>query len=232
MKRNLFCFCLALVAALFSLLPSTVSASLVDQDLSSDEVDAFLEEMSQVLFSMKSMQVDFEQERHLAMFLKPLVSKGICFFEDPGRLRWEIFEPYKSLLIFNGNSVAKYDFSQGEPRRLNLGSEDVIREVLVQIMDWMKGDFRASAEIYDIRISRNEDYQLRLIPQSRELLENIKFIELYIDNRTKHITQVLIRETKTDFVRIEFTNERNNLELDEKLFDLKNPLIWAGMEKR
>lgn len=220
--RSFFVFLTA--AILF--IPSSLRCFPQVKELSADEAEAFILDMADVLKTNHSMQVDFKQERHLSMFLEPLVSKGICFFKDPGQLRWEIFEPYKSLLIFNDNSVAKYDFEQGDPRRLNLGSEDMIREVLAQIMDWMKGDFRDSAEIYNIRIFKNGKFLLRLIPRSAELLKNIQFIELQIDLLTKHVTQVIIQESEADFVRIGFFNEQNNLDLDGQLFDLKNPLIW------
>jgi outer membrane lipoprotein-sorting protein len=224
--KAFFSFISILLAAAVLSFPPTVRSSPQVQELTAEEADAFFLEMADVLKTKKSMQVDFNQERHLSMLLEPLVSQGICFFNDPDKLRWEIFEPYESLLIFNGNSVAKYDFDQGIPRRLNLGSEDIIREVLAQILDWMKGDFRNSAEVYNIRIFRNEYFRLRLIPRSAGLLENIQFIELHIDPPTKHITQVIIQESETDFVRIGFFNEQNNLDLDGQLFDLNDPLVW------
>lgn len=224
-SSRFFLFCLA--AAFFNF-PLSGACPLSAQELSGAEADIFIQNMAGTLKTKKSMRVDFKQERHLSVFLEPLVSKGSCFFQDPKRMRWEIEEPYRSLLIFNDNRVAKYDFEQGTPRRLTLGSEDVIREVLVQIMDWMKGDFRNSAEVYNIRIYKNENIRLRLIPRSSGLLENIQFIELHIDPLTKQITQVVIRENETDFVRIGFSNERNNIELEAQLFDLKNPLIRNG----
>ena len=119
------------VKAFFSYIPVILTAAILFsplfircfpqlQELTADEADAFILEMANVLKTRTTMQVDFKQERHLSMFLEPLMSQGICFFKDPGQLRWEIFEPYMSLLIFNDNSVAKYDFEKGNPRRLNL----------------------------------------------------------------------------------------------------------------
>ena len=147
-------------------------------------------------------------------------------------MRWEIYEPFFSLLLFKDNSVAKFDFKEGVVRRLRLGSEDVIREVLAQIMGWIKGDFEDSMPIYDIRIVEKESFVLKLIPRSAELLDNIKSIELYFDKGTKHIVQVFIRETETDFIRIKFFDEANNLELDDRLFDLNDPLLWHRNIKR
>ena len=201
------------------------------QELDTDEAEAFIQELSAVLEKISSLQVDFQQERHHSLFIEPLVSKGVCFFKDPHQMRWEIYEPCASLLIFKDNSVAKYDFKEGVPRRLKLGSQEVIREVLAQIMGWIKGDFEGSAPIYDIRIFKKENYALRLIPRSEELLENIRFIELHFDKDTKHIVQVLIYETETDFVRIIFSNEANNLDLDDRLFDLNDPLFWNRKTK-
>lgn len=206
---------------------SMVFSSSPTQELSPNEAEAFIQELSAILRTKKSMQVYFRQERHLSLLIEPLVSKGVCFFKNPDQLRWEIVEPYKSILLFNSNRVEKYDFDEdGIPRRLTLGSEDVIREVLSQITDWMRGDFSNSAQTYDFRIYKNDNDRIRLIPKSKELRENIRFIELHIKNLTKQIIQVLIEETESDFVRIFFFEEKNNLELEKRLFDLENPLVW------
>jgi outer membrane lipoprotein-sorting protein len=206
---------------------SMVISSSPTQELSPNEAEAFIQELAAILRTKKSMQVYFTQERHLSLLIEPLISKGVCFFKNPDQLRWEIVEPYKSILLFNGNRVEKYDFDEdGTPRRLTLGSEDVIREILSQITDWMRGDFSNSAQTYNIRIYKNDNDRIRLIPKSKELRENIRFIELHIKNLTKQIIQVLIEETESDFVRIFFFEEKNNLELEKRLFDLEDPLVW------
>lgn len=226
MKLNQFFFLLLIIG--FLSIQSSAQSSQQGKELTSDEGDLFIQQMAEALKTRESMQVNFVQERHFSVFLEPLISKGICFFREPDKLRWEIYESYKSILIYNNRSVAKFDFEQGRLRKLKLGSVDIMREILNQIISWMKGDFRNSSQIYEIKIYRNKDYQLRLIPKSKELLKSIKYIELNINAQTKHVTTVLIKETETDFIQIKFSNEKDNLELAEELFDLKNPLIVSG----
>ena len=193
------------------------------RELTTEQSENFLKAVAETLKSVRSLRAVFVQERHLALFVEPLVARGECSFERPDRLRWELTEPYVSLLILEGRGVAKFDRMEGRPRKLELGGADLLREVLGQITDWMQGDFSKSHETYELKLEQGADYRLTLKPRSKELLKLIRAVELSIHPETHRVTQVVIREPGQDFLSIRFEQERLNLEFEPLTFDLKRP---------
>ncbi len=200
-----------------------------DNNKLSDEAgDKFLNRVSAELQKIKTLQSGFTQERHLSMLMTPLISKGRLYFNKPDQLRWEVYESYRSILIYNDGQVAKFDFNNGKLRKLQMGAAEIMGEVLKQITFWMSGDFGNSAEVYDISIFKNDGYLLQLTPKSEELAESIQSIDLHIDRQTLHINRVKITETEFDYIEIKFSDEKINQTFDQQIFDLNEPLMLSG----
>ncbi|OGV46221.1 MAG: hypothetical protein A2017_12480 [Lentisphaerae bacterium GWF2_44_16] len=193
--------------------------------LNETEQKEFLSSLQTSLEGIKRLAGKFTQERHLSLFTDPLMAKGVCFFEYPSKLRWEIYGPYQSILIYNGRGVAKFDADEkGLLRKLNLGGSDILMEILSQITAWMKGDFSKSGDVYALSVLKGEkDNLLVLTPKSEEMLKNIKAIELSARKDTNRISSVTIRESKEDFIKISFYDEKINPEIPAVVFDLSKP---------
>lgn len=193
--------------------------------LNETEQKEFLGSLQTSLEGIKGLAGKFTQERHLSLFADPLIAKGVCFFEYPSKLRWEIYEPYQSILIYNGRGVAKFDADEkGMLRKLNLGGSDILMEILAQITAWMKGDFSKSGDVYALSVFKGEkDNLLVLTPKSEEMLKNIKAIELSTRKDNNRISSVTIRESKEDFIKISFRDEKINPEIPAAVFDLSKP---------
>ncbi len=190
-------------------------------------VDEVIKEITASLQSVKTLKAEFTQERHLAIFLDVLSSRGIFYFEMPGKLRWEITEPFSSILIFNGGYVAKFNRENGAYVRMKLGMEDVLQEVLNQILAIMHGDFEKVHKVYGITVIPGNDRRLVLKPLSAGLAKVIKDMELSIDRNTNHVTKIVIHEPHDDYIEIRFLAEEQNGTLDRGIFDLAHPLLPA-----
>ncbi len=73
------------------LLPLTMPAATPDLA----PVRQWIERASQV----KSLSVDFVQERYLKSVTRPLVTPGKMYFKAPGSLRWQLGEPAKLIAL-------------------------------------------------------------------------------------------------------------------------------------
>ncbi len=193
--------------------------------LSPQEQQQFLHEMTTQLADVKNFQAEFEQERHLSIMVEPLISKGMCYFEVPDKLRWEIYSPYSSILIYNKEKVSKFEIDNGQLKKLNFGAVDIMRKVLQQIISWMRGNFTDSEAIYSIKVFQGAINKIQLTPKSEVMRENLKSIELHIKPETFQLEQVLIKESAVDFIRIKFKNKQENLNLPEKIFHLNHPVV-------
>ena len=196
-----------------------------NQSLHPKEQKELLQTITQKSSSVSNLKAEFIQSRHMEIFIEPLVSEGYCYFEKPDKLRWELTKPYQSILIYNANSVGKFNVNDGKIKKLNLGTEDLMREILKQIISWMQGDFSQAADIYELKIYRSESYKLVLIPKSEELIKSIQSIEMVFKIDLKNISMVQINESADNYIKIEFINEQKNVSINPKIFDIETPLL-------
>ncbi len=194
--------------------------------LSPVEQQQFLQEMSAALEDVKNFRVEFEQQRHLYIMVEPLISHGVCYFEKTDKMRWEITDPYTSILIYNSGQVAKFEIESGQARKMNFGAADIMSKVLEQIISWMQGDFSSSESLYTIQIVKDKNYYLKLIPKSETMRSNLKVIELHIDPHTFEMNHLIIRESAEDFIRIEYKNKQDNKTLPKNLFHIQDPWVF------
>ncbi|OGW56870.1 MAG: hypothetical protein A2Y48_07985 [Nitrospirae bacterium RIFCSPLOW2_12_42_9] len=199
-------------------------------ELTASELDAFIERMTVNLQSVKNLKSEFIQERHLSMFLDVLSAKGSLYFETQDKLRWELKEPYSSILIFNGGYIAKFNLENGKYVRMNLGMEDMFRESLRQILSIMRWDFKKVREDYKITILKGGDYNLVMRPVSTGMARIIKSLVLSIDPKSNYITKIIINEPHGDYIEIRFSGQEENRSFNQHLFDINNPLTQHHSE--
>ena len=122
---------------------------------------------------INTIRADFVQEKHLQILSRPLISKGVFYYEAPGSLRWEYQSPIKSILLMHEGSVTRYICGENGFRRDSGLSLQAMQIVLEEITLWLRGhftdnpDFTASLEP-DRRIVLLQ--RKRRFPQSSEIL--------------------------------------------------------------
>ncbi len=166
---------------------------------------------------------NFEQVRHVSLFMDELRAEGKCWFEKPDKLRWEITSPYQSIMIYNDGEMGRFELRDGEWREMDTGAKDMMGAVLGQISAWMEGDFEQASQMYGITLREEENPVVVLEPANQELRDLIHSIELTIDRRVWGITSVKIRENEGDYVMIQFTGQIDNPKIDPRIFDPDHP---------
>ena len=80
-----------------------------------------LEDLQRKMSTLKSVYLEFTQERRLQLFTEPLASEGVMLIDQPGQIRWETTAPYQSILLGNQKSVAQFERTGSEWKKLKLG---------------------------------------------------------------------------------------------------------------
>lgn len=184
------------------------------------ELQALLEAVERNLGGIRSLRTEFEQEKHLSLFSDVVHARGSCIFARPDCLRFEIHQPFQSVLVVRGSSVAKYELVDSIWRKLELGSPDAVLMVTGQISAWIRGRFTEQDELYEIRASRlGGDIRVMLLPRPKELSRHIQSIEVLLAKELTRIRSVTIREPGGDYTELRFVREVRDEELDEAFFD-------------
>jgi outer membrane lipoprotein-sorting protein len=189
------------------------------QKLSDDKLEALLGDIEKELGTIKSLKTDFIQEKHLSVFSDVISAKGTCLFKHPDMVRFEINEPFQSVLITKRKEVVKYEFSRGKWQKLKLPSRDLVLMVTGQIAMWLQGRFRDKNSIYDISATAGTPATIILTPRQKDFRRYFSAIELSLAEKQKHIKSVKIVEATGDFTVMKFQNQQRDIELPDEIFD-------------
>jgi outer membrane lipoprotein-sorting protein len=199
------------VRLLTALLLLVVPAPLLGAD-----PDAVLARLQRQSAGVERLQADFVQEKHLAMFKKPLVSKGRFHFRRPDALRWEVTEPVRTGFVLQGGKGRRWHERTGKSESFTVDRDPVMRVVAGQILAWAGTDFDRLRREYTIAVVSENPAVLRLVPPAQERFVDHLRVSFAPDGR--HVQEVELHEKGGDFTRIRFSGAAVNPSLPEGLF--------------
>jgi outer membrane lipoprotein-sorting protein len=223
--------CARIAAALIGVAFAT-AAPAQQAEVTVFDLDAALGRLEESLSAVESLRADIVQEKHLSLFTDPIELRGEILFQEPDRVRIDTTSPYESSLIARGDAVAGFEKTEGQWRRLQHGSPEMMRAVTSQIGNWMRGRLRSDDGVFDLSGRGGEQVTVVLTPRDRAFREIISAIEITITEDGTRVAGVTIREPNGDFTAMRFENEAINVHLADDLFrttgDAPTPLGSAA----
>ena len=195
-------------------LPATAKPS---RQIPTDELSPLMAEIEHRFSTVKTLKARLVQEKTIPIFAEPVVSKGICIYKSPDKLRLEFSEPFKSALLVSGRQVEKYEFMDGGWQRLNMGNQDVMLMIMDNIASWLKGQFK-KPELYDIRGVEDQKITIFLTPKSPEFRKFIQSFELGLNSSMDGLDYIVIHEARESLTRIRFEHDLKNAQVSDAFF--------------
>ena len=170
-------------------------------------------------YTGKSFQAEFLQESTIkAMDITDFAS-GKIYVRYPGMMRWEYEKPEKQIIITDGHKLWIYKpadnqvmtgsapafFSDGKGASF-LSNIKLIRQKFKITRELSKADYF---------------YELNLQPLEKTL--DVTDIHLSVTKKTFTVVRIITYNSYGDENRIEFTNHKFGVKLDEALFSFKIP---------
>jgi len=159
------------------------------------------------------------QEKHLAIFTEPVRAEGAMYFLAPDSVRFEITQPFRSVLIARRKAMASYEHVGGKWKKLRVAAPDGILMVMRQIASWLQGRLHRQDGIYDISARVGDRTVVLLTPKHEKLKKYVSVIELALSEKWDRITSIVIREPAEDYTRMTFLNEARNVDIEAAAFD-------------
>ena len=165
--------------------------------------------------TIQTVRADFVQEKHLSILSKPLISKGVFYYQAPDCLRWEYTSPVRSILLMHKGKTRRYtDTGKGliEGSRMDTqGMQIVLQEIAL----WLGGHF-SDDPAFDAALK--EDRTIVLTPKDKGFAKMIQHIDLRLSDRPGIIKSVEIYEDENSLTRLLFHNAEINTEIREAIF--------------
>src|ERR1700742_2531180 len=129
------------------------------------EVPPALQDLQKKMASVKTVYLEFTQERVLKLFSEPLKSEGVMLVERPDKIRWETTAPYQTILLGDHNSVAQFEATDGKWEKLKLGFPQLLQRVMQQMSAMNQGNVNAMLSDYTVSVATNTDVVFTFVPK-------------------------------------------------------------------
>jgi outer membrane lipoprotein-sorting protein len=174
------------------------------------------EQLKTTAGTVTSVQAEFVQEKHLPILAKPLVSKGVFYYQAPRSLRWEYHWPLQSILAMHDSRVRRFvaTGASGFSEESGAGLE-AMQVVLEEITQWLAGRFDDNP-MFQARLEPGR--RIVLVPKDEALRKVIQRIVLDLAQQPGVMQSVAIYESEEAFTLLTFSNTVLNAKIDDALF--------------
>lgn len=154
--------------------------------------DDVLSQINSRLTKSLITQGEFEQQKHLKVLRKPLVSQGSFTYHQNKGVIWQTLSPVTSILLVN------------ESHLINTQGEQLIPATFGSVFQAMLGgDLSKLQDSFIITAKQGDSWQLQLQPKDAMLQKIIQSIELSGDNE---IRALVIQESNGNRSDIHFSH--------------------------
>lgn len=199
---------------LYILIMCTLPFTAMAQSTNSQKV---VQQISQAAQSMKTMQCDFVQTKHLKMLNDKMVSKGKMYYQQADKLHWEYTTPYTYTFILNGSKVLLKKGTRNDV--INVSQNKMFKEIARIMMNSVVGKCLTDTKSFKTSISESQsEYVATLIPQTKDMKQMWTKLVLHFNRKQMMVSKVEMHEKNGDRTIIELLNAQTNKTIDAKQF--------------
>ena len=180
-----------------------------------DQDAVFAKKLQDHYKTVNSISADFMQRKQSLLFDEPLLSKGLFYYENPDKIRWEQLTPSANYFILNKEEVIQFDGkSVKKSSGLNL-QMSIFRQFIVSTVD---GSILNDPSFEKSFQSKNGKMRISLVPLDKRMAKRLVKLELTFDEKTLLLDQLKMYESQEDFTEISFTNQKINTSIPASIF--------------
>jgi len=176
--------------------------------------------ITQAASTMKTMQCDFTQTKHLKMLNDKMTSKGRMYYQQTNRLRWEYTSPYSYTFILNDDKVLLKNAQRNDV--IDVNKNKLFREIARIMMNSVVGTSLTDDKSFKSTIATNgSEWTASLLPQRKDLKQLFQKIILHFNRTNAMVKQVELIERNGDKTVIELNNIRTNEKISADMFTIR-----------
>jgi len=173
------------------------------------------------LISYQSLQADFEQLYYSATVSTPLHEKGKLYFKKPNLMRWEYQDPEEKVFLIKDDFFWDYNKEEKQLIKYDLSRGEQNTEVLFLLSGQVALLDNYSVELNPFPTENANTIQLKLTPKDEEGADT--FLLLEIDEKTWFIQKLISFDWAGNKTEFRFSRIKTNINLPNKIFELRVP---------
>lgn len=163
----------------------------------------------------KTLSADFNEEVHSSMFNTPQKGTGTLLFKQSDKIRWENTSS-KQLILINGDNVKLYDNGKASGNPM---ANKLVKKIQGMMLSMLSGDFLNEKEFNIAYFENGKNYKLILTPKNARMSKYISKIELYFNQTSLLLTEMILHESKDQKMIYTFTNTKTNQPINDSKFN-------------
>ncbi len=200
---------------LLSLVCCLLSVALNAQGLSEQKI---IEKMASAAATIKTVQCNFTQTKHMKLLKEEMVSKGKMSCQQPDKLRWEYTYPVSNTLILNGTKAKTFSNSPDGEKSTPLKG-GVAGSMARMIMNSVAGKYLSDSKAFQVSAKEMPtEYVATLLPLRKDMKRMFTKLVLHFDLNQSTVTQVEMYEKSGDRTVIELHDISINKPINAETF--------------
>jgi len=177
------------------------------------------QQINQAVSTMKTMQCDFVQTKHLKLLNDQMVSHGRMYYRQADLLRWEYTSPYTYTFILNKDKVLLKNERRSDV--INVAQNQVFREIARLMMNSVVGKSLSDDRNFSTTITAGtSEWVATLVSKKKDIKQMFQRIVLHFSRQKKCVTTVELYEKNGDRTIIQLNNIKINEPVSEQLFSI------------
>jgi outer membrane lipoprotein carrier protein len=215
--------------ALFAVVAFAAFMALGGPQPTASDAAPLLHQLEQKMSALRSVSMEFTQERRLKLFSEPLKSEGVLLIDRPDLIRWETTAPYQSILLGDHRSVAQFEFDDGKWTKLHLGFPQLLKKLMDQMVLMHEGKLEVLTNDFTITAPPGTTAELLLVPKDETVHSMLASMEFRLLPDLSAPQEVVLNEPNGDSTHILFHNEHRDMTFPAGTFDQSKPLDLAAI---
>lgn len=198
-------------------LVATASLAQAMRDATAAETKSMIETVNRKSASIKTISCSFTQEKKMSMLNDKLVSRGVMYYSNAGKLRWEYTSPYSYILVINNNTVTMKSGSRKST--VDMSTSKLFQAIARIMAGSVTGKSLSNNRDFNVKMyCYNEYWAADLEPKEANMKKMFKYIRLYFNTSHTLVYKVEIVEKNGDVTTIKLNNIETNKQISNSKF--------------
>ena len=189
--------------------------------VAAEPIPEILGQMEKAMADVKTVKTRFVQEKKMALFNHPLITRGSIWVEPPAHLLWRVDSPMRYALAIDGQRARQWDGETGKTMSMSLDGNPVFSAVTEQLNAWFGGRYGMLAQDYDIAQQSVSPAAFVFVPKpSAPSAKMLKSVTVVFREDARYIASIQIDDCSGDVTTLKFEETEINVPLDPEAWEL------------
>ncbi|MBQ9584435.1 MAG: outer membrane lipoprotein carrier protein LolA [Muribaculaceae bacterium] len=208
---------LFIIILLLGIIPAAMAQTM--RKATAAESKSMIQKINSMAASIKTISCSFTQEKSMSMLNDKMTSRGVMYYTNAGKLRWEYTSPYSYIFVINNNKVTMK--SGNKKSTVDMSSNKLFQAIARIMVSSVTGKSLSNSRDFDVTMYCYEQHwTAHLVPKEANMKKMFKYIRLFFNTSHTMVFKVEIVEKNGDTTTIRLKNIETNKQINNSKFSV------------